>query len=107
MQVVATKSSRHFYSQEKLDEAVRASVQETRNDTHGAFGQNGGSLRPDDPVQDQVGAQIWADDDEWTVSPLRLLSHADEEGLASAWRSYLAHRGMCETTLCAQVTASR
>lgn len=49
VQIVATKSSLHFYNQEKVDRAVRD------------------ALSIDDDQSD-IGVKVWTDEDEWSVS---------------------------------------
>lgn len=59
MQVVATRASRHFYTQQQVDDEVAAGP------------------RPNDPngseVEQQLhesenGVRVWVDEDEWSVS---------------------------------------
>ncbi|WVQ80730.1 hypothetical protein IAT38_002835 [Cryptococcus sp. DSM 104549] len=47
VQVVATKASTHFYSQEDIDKSVR------------------GSLGLEDDYEGDVGVRVWTDEDEW------------------------------------------
>lgn len=54
--MVATQASRHFYTQEQVDDEVRSAAVEA-----GVEGTDG------DPEGGDVGVQIWTDEDEWSV----------------------------------------
>jgi hypothetical protein len=57
IQVIGTDNSRHFYTQEQVDEQVRLA----RTSTCGE----------ENPIElEAEGIQIWQDSDEWSVSPV-------------------------------------
>ena len=66
IQVVATKASSHFYSQETIDAAVRASfgVNGVDKDVH--MSMTPPEDFPNGPDQ-LYGVRVWTDDDEWSV----------------------------------------
>lgn len=51
IQIIATKASTHFYSQEDVDKSVQSALNLS-----------------DEEMQDDVGVRIWTDEDEWSVS---------------------------------------
>lgn len=53
VQVVATKASSHFYSQESVDETVRAAIKPLIASTGG--------------MNEEYGVKVWTDADEWSV----------------------------------------
>lgn len=61
VQVVATKSSSHFYTQQQVDEAVRTALEPPI----GNVGQHG-SMEID--AEGVFGVKVWTDADEWSVS---------------------------------------
>jgi phosphopantothenoylcysteine decarboxylase len=56
VQVVATTSSLHFYSQEKVDAAVMKALNLE------------GDERQSEGATGEVGVKVWRDADEWSVS---------------------------------------
>jgi hypothetical protein len=57
VQVIGTDNSRHFYTQEQVDEQVRLARTATCNEEN-----------PIELVDE--GVRIWQDSDEWSVSPV-------------------------------------
>ena len=50
VQVVATKASTYFYSQEDVDNSVRSALN-----------------LPDEQLGEHFGVRVWTDEDEWSV----------------------------------------
>ena len=86
VQIVATKSSLHFYSQEQVDQAVQSAQVTAEADAEG-----------EQTTRHEVrGVKVWTDPDEWSVSCYPSTDPSvklTKGGLEADRRSDLAHRG--------------
>ena len=97
VQVVATASSSHFYSQESVDASVRA-AQGDRDFTMDGYG-----------TPDEAGVRVWRDVDEWSVSFARI-GYAVilmTSGLEESRRSHPAYRSERDHLSTAKLNESR
>ena len=73
LQIVATRSSLHFYSQESIDASIRMSPKTLVQNGHvKADGEAADVKAAEEIVDESVGVRVWTDADEWAVSNARL-----------------------------------